>query len=124
MCLTTHFIDKDWKLHKRILNFVMIENYRGDTIGKTIEQCLLQCRIENIFTITMDNALVNDKTLVYLKRRLRSWNGLLCDGDYIQLRCCAHVLNLVVNEGIKEINVALKPFKLLLNMFVLLLYAS
>ncbi|XP_028780610.1 zinc finger BED domain-containing protein RICESLEEPER 1-like [Neltuma alba] len=50
----------------------------------------------------MDNASANNSALGYLKRHLRSWKDLLCDGDYLQLRCCAHVLNLIVNEGIKE----------------------
>ncbi|KAK4280639.1 hypothetical protein QN277_012238 [Acacia crassicarpa] len=102
MCLTAHFIDDEWNLHKRILNFVMIENHRGDTIGKAIEQSLLDWEIEKVFTLTVDNASANDSALGYLKRRLRSWKGLVCQGDYLQLRCCAHVLNLVVNEGIRE----------------------
>ncbi|XP_054806323.1 zinc finger BED domain-containing protein RICESLEEPER 2-like [Prosopis cineraria] len=50
----------------------------------------------------MDNTSSNDTALGYLKRRLRSWKGLICGGDYLQLRCCGHVLNLVVNEGIKH----------------------
>ena len=28
MCLTCHFIDDAWKLHKRILNFCQVEDYR------------------------------------------------------------------------------------------------
>ncbi|XP_054801465.1 zinc finger BED domain-containing protein RICESLEEPER 1-like [Prosopis cineraria] len=91
------------KLHKRILNFCMIENHRGDTIGKTIEKCLLEWGIEKVFTITMDNASFNDTALSYLKRRLRNWKGMVCGGDYLQLRCCAHILNLVVNDGLKEL---------------------
>ncbi|XP_054800155.1 zinc finger BED domain-containing protein RICESLEEPER 1-like [Prosopis cineraria] len=103
LCLTCHFIDPEWKLHKRILNFCMIENHRGDTIGKTIEKCLLEWGIERVFTITMDNASSNDTALSYLKRRLRNWKGMVCGGDYLQLRCCAHILNLVVNDGLKEL---------------------
>ena len=42
MVLTAHFLDDEWKLHKRILNFCQIPNHKGDTIGKTIEKCLLK----------------------------------------------------------------------------------
>ena len=29
MSLTGHFIDDDWNLHKRILNFCQVENHKG-----------------------------------------------------------------------------------------------
>ncbi|XP_054784012.1 zinc finger BED domain-containing protein RICESLEEPER 1-like [Prosopis cineraria] len=103
LCLTAHFIDNDWNLHKRILSFYMVENHKGDTIGKTIERCLLDWGIQNVFTITMDNATSNDTALSYLKRHLKNWRGLVCGGDYLQLRCSAHILNLVVNDGLKEL---------------------
>ena len=40
MSLTGHFIDDDWKLHKRILNFCQVEDHKGETIGRKIEMCL------------------------------------------------------------------------------------
>ncbi|CAL9012690.1 unnamed protein product [Prunus brigantina] len=40
MVLTAHFIDDDWVLHKRILNFCVIPNHKGDTIGRLVEACL------------------------------------------------------------------------------------
>ena len=40
MSLTGHFIDDNWKLHKRILNFCQVEDHKGETIGRKIEMCL------------------------------------------------------------------------------------
>lgn len=40
MVLIGHFIDYDWTIHKRILNFCQIPNHKVETIGKTIEACL------------------------------------------------------------------------------------
>lgn len=101
LCLTAHFIDHDWILHKRILNFCMIENLCGHTIGKKVEECLLEWDIEKVFTITMDDVTANDTALVYIKKRLKNWKGLVFRGDYLQVKCYAHALNLVVNEGLK-----------------------
>ncbi|KAF7841566.1 zinc finger BED domain-containing protein RICESLEEPER 1-like [Senna tora] len=104
MCLTAHFIDENWRLQKRIINYCIIENHRGDTIGKAIEKCLLGWGIEKVFSITVDNASSNDTAVAYLKKRLKNWNGLVCDGDYLHVRCCAHILNLVVNDGLKDLH--------------------
>ncbi|KAG2704131.1 hypothetical protein I3760_06G170800 [Carya illinoinensis] len=104
MCLTAHFIDNDWKLKKQIINFCLIPNHRGDTIGKYIESCLLDWGIDKIFTVTVDNASSNDTAISYLKHFL---TGNVLGGKYMHLRCCAHILNLVVNEGLKECNDAI-----------------
>jgi hypothetical protein len=40
LCLTCHFIDSDWKYQKRILNFCLVSNHKGKTLGKVVEKCL------------------------------------------------------------------------------------
>lgn len=39
MVVTAHFLDSDWKLHKRIINFCSITSHKGDDIGRVLEQC-------------------------------------------------------------------------------------
>lgn len=104
MVLTAHFIDSDWNLHKRILNFTVIPNHRGNTIGKLIETCLNEWGISKIFTITVDNASSNDTALTYVKNKLLGYNGCVLNGEFLHVRCCAHILNLIVNDGMKELN--------------------
>lgn len=67
MCLTCHFIDDEWKLHKRILNFCQVDDHKGETIGKKIEECLLEWNIGSIFTLTVDNASSNNTTIKFLE---------------------------------------------------------
>ena len=71
MYLTAHWIDSDWKLHKRILNFCQIPNHKGETIGKMVESCLIEYGIDKILTITVDNASSNDGAIKYIKRRTK-----------------------------------------------------
>ncbi|KZV50381.1 hypothetical protein F511_37143 [Dorcoceras hygrometricum] len=40
MVVTAHFLDCDWKLHKRIINFTKITSHNGEEIGKMVEVCL------------------------------------------------------------------------------------
>ena len=100
-CLTAHWIDDTWVLHKKILNFCPIENHKGDTIGSLVYECLKNWGIETVFTITVDNASSNDGAIRYLKRMLKGPNDIL-DCKYLHLRCCAHIINLVVRDGLEE----------------------
>ena len=69
MCLTTHFIDKDWNLQKRILNFSVISSHKGEAIGRAVESCLVDWGIKKISTITVDNASANDVAITYVKMK-------------------------------------------------------
>ncbi|KAK9221894.1 hypothetical protein WN944_010325 [Citrus x changshan-huyou] len=58
-----------------------------------------------VFTVTVDNASPNEGALRYLIDRVKTWrdDGLVLNGDYLHVRCCAHILNLIVTEGLKEL---------------------
>ncbi|KAL5845422.1 hypothetical protein ACOSQ4_011380 [Xanthoceras sorbifolium] len=90
----------------RILSFSQIADRRGDTIGKCIKKVLIDWGIDKVFTITVDNASSNITTILYIKRNFNNWkgDGVILDGKYLHLRCCAHIVNLIVNDGLKEMN--------------------
>ncbi|XP_038697973.1 zinc finger BED domain-containing protein RICESLEEPER 2-like [Tripterygium wilfordii] len=98
MVITAHFIDSDWNLQKKIINFGSITSHRGKAIGRVIENCLKDWEIKKLFTIIVDNASSNDHLVNYLKRRFAS----IALGNYVHMRCVAHIINLVVSEGMKE----------------------
>ena len=104
MCLTCHFIDDDWKLHKRILNFCIVDNHKGKTIGKMFESYLEEWNIEGIFTLTVDNVSSNGVTISYLKEATNMWKGTVLGNEFVHVRCCAHILNLIVTNGLKYHN--------------------
>uniref|UniRef100_A0A803M804 Transposase n=1 Tax=Chenopodium quinoa TaxID=63459 RepID=A0A803M804_CHEQI len=69
MCLTAHFIDNDWKLNKKIINFCPISSHKGEAIGKAVEACLEYWGIDDkLFTVTVDNASSNDVACAHLSR--------------------------------------------------------
>ncbi|KAK9175019.1 hypothetical protein WN944_027023 [Citrus x changshan-huyou] len=59
MVITSHFIDQDWQLRRRIISFNTISYHKGETIGKQLEKCLLDWGIEWVFTVSVDNASAN-----------------------------------------------------------------
>ncbi|GKE48065.1 zinc finger BED domain-containing protein RICESLEEPER 2-like protein, partial [Tanacetum coccineum] len=101
MCLTTHWVDDNWTLRKKILNFFQILNHKGVTIGKLVYRCLHAWGIDQVFTVTVDNASSNDGEINFLVTMLKGPNSIL-NCKYLHLRCCAHIINLVVKEGLEE----------------------
>ncbi|KAL1112855.1 hypothetical protein V6Z11_D02G153700 [Gossypium hirsutum] len=104
LCITAHFIDNDWKLNKKILNFCPISSHKGESIRMVIEKCLLNWRIDKLFTVTVDNASSNDVAIGYLRKKFNPRGGLVQNGKYLHMRCMAHIVNLIVVEGLKEMN--------------------
>ncbi|XP_074347227.1 zinc finger BED domain-containing protein RICESLEEPER 2-like [Apium graveolens] len=104
MCLTAHYVDSDWKLQKKIINFYLILNHKGDTIGKAIESGLLGWGIEKVFTVTVDNASANKEVGAFVKRRVNAWKGAVLGRENMHMRCEAHIVNLIVNQGLKEMH--------------------
>lgn len=60
MYLTAHFIDNNWNLHKRIINFCLIVGHSGKLIGRAVDKCLVEWELKKILTITVSNASSND----------------------------------------------------------------
>jgi hypothetical protein len=53
-------------------------------------------------TIIVDNASANDTAIGYLRRHLSKTN--LASGKYLHMRCATHIVNLIVHDGLKEVD--------------------
>ncbi|CAJ2643299.1 unnamed protein product [Trifolium pratense] len=105
MVITGHFIDAGWNLQKRVLSFVKVPApRRGIDVADAIYKCLKSWGIENkVFSVSVDNASYNDSCLRYLKDYLSLSSKLILDGSLFHVRCCAHILNLLVQDGLSKI---------------------
>ncbi|KAH9687278.1 BED-type domain-containing protein [Citrus sinensis] len=114
MVITAHFIDSDWCLNRRIISFSVIEDHRGKTIGKKIVACLQDWGIERLFAITVDNASTNDVAVNYVTMQLLAWrndDAIVLAGQYMHVRCCAHILNLIVVSGLNELHASVAAIR-------------
>ena len=103
MDITCHFINKDWKLQKLVLAFKMVPApHTGNTISEMLFKCFDDWNVTSkILAITMDNATNNNVALTNIKHKLYEQNMLVANGTLLHQRCCAHILNLIVNDGLK-----------------------
>lgn len=115
MCLTAHFIDDDWRLRKRIIKISPIVGHSGVLIGRAVEECLIKWGLKNILTVTVDNASSNDVAINHLKDVFNHWESHVLKGSFLHMRCAAHVLNLVVKDGLHELSSSIKKIRALVK---------
>ncbi|GAB2275340.1 hypothetical protein Dimus_039124 [Dionaea muscipula] len=94
MCVTTHFIDKSWRLHKRIISFAMVDDHRGEGIGQQLENVCKEWGIDKIMCITVDNASANDGAVGFM--RSHGKNHVL-EGHHLHVRCNNFPLSLHIS---------------------------
>ncbi|KAM0909468.1 hypothetical protein ACQ4PT_014792 [Festuca glaucescens] len=111
MTVTAHFICNEWKLHKKIISFFKVKGHKGDDIGKHLQKTLIDWGVEKVMTITVDNASSNDGGIVYMKKELNKANNSIAGAKYLHMRCAAHIVNLIVTDGLKEVEISVKHMR-------------
>ena len=64
----------------------------------------MEWKIEDkVMSITLDNASNNDTATINLSAKLLARKNGQFDSKYFHIRCDAHIVNLVVNDGLDQI---------------------
>ena len=110
LCITAHYIDSEWMLNKRIISFKTINTaHSGKNIATLINDEIIDLGIrDQIFTIALDNASNNDAAIQRLKR---FWQIKEDHAKLFHVRCCAHILNLIVKDGLKQVDSTLEQIR-------------
>jgi hypothetical protein len=108
MTVTAHFIDKDWQLHKKVISFFKVKGHKGDDIGKNLQRCLAEWGLEKVMCVTVDNASSNDSGVSYLRRIMNIAKTSIAEGKFLHMRCAAHIVNLIVQDGLKLVDISVK----------------
>ena len=115
MVITAHYITPDFKIKKKIISFKEVKYpHTGFAIEETLVSCLTEWGIRNkLFTLTVDNASNNTSACEELVDTHK--HELMLEGAHLHVRCCAHILNILVQDGMKIIHEGIKKIRELLK---------
>jgi len=105
MIVICHFIDSEWWLNRRVLNFCNIPPPHPELlIANAFHKCFRDWGIESkICSIIVDNAKAKDLAMRHLRDVFNMRKSLVVGGKLFHVRCCAHIINLMVQDGLGEI---------------------
>ncbi|BAS84941.1 Os03g0563400 [Oryza sativa Japonica Group] len=115
MVVTAHYIDAEFSLKKKIISLKPVK-YPHTSFA--IEEAMMRCLTDwglrgKLFTLTLDNASNNTAACEEMVKNQK--NELLFEGRHFHVRCCAHILNLLVQDGMRLIRGAIHKIHELLK---------
>lgn len=104
MAITANYIDDSWNLQSRILRFIYVPApHTSERLSTVLVGCLLDWNIDGkLSSITLDNCSTNNSMIEKIKNKLHL-GPLVKDGSLLHMRCCAHILNLIVKDGLEVV---------------------
>ena len=82
----------------------MVPPYDATCISDEIILFLQQWNLEHkLLTITTDNVSYTVPMVNHIKRHVLAKNSLVGGGSFFHIRCCAHIVNLIVQAGLNSL---------------------
>ncbi|KAL3821278.1 hypothetical protein ACJIZ3_007183 [Penstemon smallii] len=100
ICLTANYIDANWTLHKKMLNFISLEpSHTDDILSEVIIKSLTDWDIDRkLFSMTFDDCSDYEIMVFRIKDWLSQNKPLLKNGELFDMRCVTHLLKSIVQE--------------------------
>ncbi|KAL3849340.1 hypothetical protein ACJIZ3_011222 [Penstemon smallii] len=91
ICLTANYIDEDWKLQKKMINFISLDpSHTNEILSEVVIRSVKDWAIDrNLFSVTFDDCSAYDIMVSKIKDRL------------FDVRCVTHLLKSIVQEVIE-----------------------
>ncbi|KAM7503882.1 hypothetical protein LguiB_002786 [Lonicera macranthoides] len=105
LCLTANYIDEDWVLQKKILNFITLDSSNThDMLSDVIIRVLEDWDIaEKLFSMTFDDYITNEDIIFRIKDSFNQRKPLLKNGELFDVRCATHILKSMVQVTVEAL---------------------
>lgn len=99
--LTTYFIDDEWQLKKKTLDFIAINpSQTEDMHTEVIMTCLMEWDMDRkLFFVAFDSGASSNNIVCRIKDRLSQNRFLYLNDQLFDVRCAANVVNLMVQDA-------------------------
>ena len=85
--------------------------HTSETLSKALIDCLFDWNVHRkLASLTVDNCTTNDTLINILLGKLFS-SSLILSEKFFHMRCCAHILNLIVKEGLEVIKESVEKIR-------------
>ncbi|BAF18359.1 zinc finger BED domain-containing protein RICESLEEPER 3 isoform X1 [Oryza sativa Japonica Group] len=106
--LAAQFIDTEWRVHRRMVNFMMVSSpHSENSLSEAISTSLSDWNMKDkLFTITLDNDpsshdIYSANMINYLSNKK---DNIMIKGQLFVVRCYAHILNTVAQDVIASVH--------------------
>ncbi|KAJ1383948.1 Ribonuclease H-like superfamily [Sesbania bispinosa] len=112
MAIKAHFVDESWILQSRLLSFIYMPiPHSEDAFSDVIVQCLMDWNLnQKLSTLTVDNCGTSGDIFECVLNKI-SPRSLVLGGQLFHMRCCNHILNLMVEDGLSLISDTIEKVK-------------
>ena len=85
--------------------------HTSETASKVLMDCLVDWNVDRkLSSLTFDNCTTNNALINILLGKLSS-SSLTLNGKFFHMHCCAHILNLIVKEGLEVIKESVEKIR-------------
>lgn len=107
LCLTAHYINDDWKLQNKILNFITLDSsHTKDMLPEVIMKCLMEWDIDyKLFSLTFDDCSAGDDVVLRISDRISQNRPQLTNIQLFDLRSAVHVLDAIAQVATAAVQV-------------------
>ncbi|CAL5393814.1 unnamed protein product [Camellia sinensis] len=103
--LTANYVDEDWRLQKKMLNFITLDvSHTDDILSEVIIKCVMDWDVDRmLFAMTFDDYFSNDDIVFKIKDWLSQNKPLLKNGQLFDMRCATLILKSIASDAMKAL---------------------